>query len=110
MFNADDVIAAHFAAATIALAKTEEDTVDGIIRADADSAATIAAERALFERGRKILDAGYHVAYSTPHVVMLDAHAQQLAQQNPASPIVQVTADYVGTTQRYCYAALVKNG
>ena len=110
MFNAVDVIAAHFAATTIALARTEEDTVDGIIRVDADSAATIASERALFERGSSVLDAGYHVVYSTAHVVMLDAHAQQLEQQSLASPIVQVTADYVGTTQRYCYAALVKNG
>lgn len=114
-FTADDVLATHFADRARDMAKAEGNTPRNIIWSFIDSGIKeedeqqFAADWAQFERGAAILDAGYHVTYSSHHVQMLDFHQEQIEQRNPVSPIVQMDAGYVATSQQYCYAALIRN-
>lgn len=114
-FTAEDVFAAHYARSVRAFSNTEGDTPRKFIWSLIDSGIKEEDDRqfkvqwAEFERGIAILDAGYHVTYSSQHVQMLDFHQEQIEQRDPVSPIVQMTAGYVATSQQYCYAALVKN-
>lgn len=113
-YTADDVYAVHFAKITRASAKTEHDTPENIIYSFIDSGNETEDRREFaeqwqkFRRGAAILDAGYTVTYSDSHVQMLGSHADQIERRRPVSPVVSMAADYIGTTQQYCYAAIVK--
>lgn len=114
-FSYEDVCAAHFAKGTISLAKTQHDTPEGIIRSITDgwnsyNKNQYANELAMLKRGKEILASGYCLIYSTPHVQLLDSHAEQLKSQGIVSPLVEIDADYIGTMQRYCYMALARAG
>ncbi len=101
MLTEQNVRDAHYAQAITRLAATEKVAPKALIRSLRNRQADIFE----FERGVELLK-DYKLRFSSSAVELMESHAQEL--QGAVSPLVAVFSGYVGTVEKYTYAALFK--